>query len=105
MIWVVNKYAGVPAGGHHEYIGRPSVLGNPFKIGTDGDRTQVVEKFRAYLEEALKNPRHPVTQRLRELALIAQNGDLVLVCFCAPKSCHGDVLKEVIERMIGLQDG
>ena len=50
MIRVVNKYAGVPSGGHHEYIGRPSVLGNPYRIGIDGDRAQVIQKFRRRLD-------------------------------------------------------
>lgn len=105
MIRVVNKYAGVPSGGHHEYIGRPSVLGNPYRIGIDGDRAQVVEKFRARLDEVLQDPTHPVTRRITELELIARVGDLFLICFCAPKSCHGDVIKEAIERMNGLNTG
>lgn len=105
MIRVVNKYAGVPSGGHHEYIGRPSVLGNPYRIGIDGDRAQVIEKFRAHLDEVLQDPTHPVTRRITELALIARDGDLFLVCFCAPKSCHGDVIKEAIERMNALKTG
>ena len=99
MIRVVNKYAGFPSSGHREYIGRPSVLGNPYKIGIDGDRAQVIQKFRDHLDEVLKDPEHPVTRRIRELAIIARNGDLFLVCFCAPKSCHGNVIKDAIERM------
>ena len=104
MIQVVNKYAGIPSGGHREYIGRPSVLGNPYKIGIDGDRAQVIQKFREHLDEVLKDPEHPVTRRISQLAIIARNGDLFLICFCAPQSCHGDVIKEAIERMNGLQD-
>lgn len=80
------------------------MLGNPYKIGIDGDRAQVIQKFRDHLDEVLKDPEHPVTRRISELALITRNGDLFLICFCAPKSCHGDVIKEVIERMNCLQD-
>jgi len=103
MIRVVNKRARVPAGGHREYIGRPSILGNPYRIGIDGNRAQVVEKFRAHLEELLKDPNHPVTRRITELAFIARSGDLFLVCFCSPQSCHGDVIKEAIERINGVK--
>ena len=99
MIRVVNTRAGVPVGGHREYIGRPSILGNPYRIGIDGNRAQVIEKFRARLDELLKDPNHPVTRRITELALIARSGDLFLICFCAPKSCHGDVIKQAVERM------
>lgn len=31
------------------YIGRPSMFGNPLRIGPDGDRTQVTEKYRQWL--------------------------------------------------------
>ena len=31
------------------YIGRPSKWGNPFVIGRDGNREQVIEKYRAYI--------------------------------------------------------
>jgi hypothetical protein len=31
------------------YIGRPSKWGNPFVIGRDGNRGQVIEKYRAYI--------------------------------------------------------
>jgi len=40
---VLNKYKdGVPAGA--VYIGRPSKWGNPFVIGKDGDREEVIAK-------------------------------------------------------------
>jgi hypothetical protein len=31
------------------YIGRPSVWGNPYVIGKDGDRETVIRKYREYL--------------------------------------------------------
>jgi Domain of unknown function (DUF4326) len=31
------------------YIGRPSILGNPFKIGKDGTREEVGQKYRVWL--------------------------------------------------------
>lgn len=81
---VLNKYKdGVPAGA--VYIGRPSKWGNPFVIGKDGDREEVIAKYRQWL---LAQPAL-VEAAKRELA------GKDLVCFCAPKGCHGDVLLEV----------
>jgi hypothetical protein len=31
------------------YIGRPSVFGNPFQIGKDGTREEVIEKFKQWI--------------------------------------------------------
>ena len=81
---VLNKYKdGVPADA--VYIGRPSKWGNPFVIGKDGTREEVITKYRAWL---LARPAKVETAK-RELA------GKDLVCFCAPKACHGDVLLEV----------
>lgn len=67
------------------YIGRPSKWGNPFAIGQDGSREQVITKYREWL---LANPE--LVQRVqRELA------GKDLVCFCSPLPCHGDVLLEI----------
>jgi hypothetical protein len=70
------------------YIGRGSRWGNPYVIGQDGDRDEVIAKFRAYAEVRLKH----FPDWLEPLE--GQN----LVCFCAPLPCHGDVLVSLIER-------
>lgn len=63
------------------YIGRPGPWGNPFRIGRDGDRADVIRKF----EEWLK------TQPQRMVQLKKLKGKR-LGCYCAPLPCHGDVL-------------
>lgn len=67
------------------YIGRPSIFGNPYIVGIDGSRTEVIEKYRRYL--ALNNS-------LRE-EVIKQLKGKDLVCWCSPKQCHGDVLIDI----------
>ena len=68
------------------YIGRPGPWGNPFEIGIDGTRAEVIEKYRIYM---LTN-----TELLSKLPEL--NGK-VLGCWCKPKACHGDVLVELLE--------
>ena len=68
------------------YIGRPGPWGNPFEIGKDGTRAEVIEKYRIYL---LAN-----TELLSNLSEL--NGK-TLGCWCKPKACHGDVLVELLE--------
>ncbi len=48
MTCVHNKRAGT-APVNAVYIGRPGKWGNPFQIGRDGSRMEVIEKFRNYL--------------------------------------------------------
>ena len=66
------------------YIGRPSKWGNPFVIGKDGTREQVVTKYREWI--------------ISQITLIEALPELrgkVLGCWCAPHMCHGDVLAEL----------
>ena len=55
---------------------------NPFRIGSDGNRTEVIEKFQKHL---LGKPE--LLARLPELA------GMRLLCHCGlHEPCHGDVL-------------
>lgn len=67
------------------YIGRPGPWGNPFEIGKDGDREEVVQKYAEWL---LAQP-ELVEKAKQELK------DKVLGCWCAPKLCHGDILSQI----------
>ena len=69
------------------YIGRPSKWGNPFVIGKDGTRDEVIAKYREWL---LAQP--ALVEALPELS------GKVLGCWCAPQACHGDVLAELSNR-------
>lgn len=80
------------------YIGRPGVLGNPFVLKSEAQRAEVVAMYRAYFEKRLKDPLFQNV--LYDLEVRARKGDLVLGCFCAPRACHGDVIKEYLERKI-----
>jgi Domain of unknown function (DUF4326) len=67
------------------YIGRGGRWGNPFRIGPDGDRNQVIAKYRRWLWAEIKAGRID----LADLALLHGK---TLGCWCAPKRCHGEVL-------------
>ena len=68
------------------YIGRPSKWGNPFEIGKDGTRKEVIEKYKNWI--------------LGQLDLLDSLHELegkTLGCFCKPKECHGDILIELLD--------
>jgi hypothetical protein len=66
---------------HDVYIGRPSKWGNPFVIGRDGTRDDVIARYEAWL---LEQP--------ELLAALPELAGKTLGCWCAPHACHGDVL-------------
>ena len=86
------------------YIGRPSLLGNPFHIGTHGTRREVIAQYRVWLWQQIKE-QPAVFQELQRLALQAQHDDLVLLCWCKEPDravpCHGDVIRAAIQWLKG----
>jgi len=68
------------------YIGRGSPWGNPFKIGVDGNRDEVIAMYEIYI---LQNPQ--LLSRLSELK------GKILGCYCAPQRCHGNILEKLLK--------
>jgi hypothetical protein len=81
MAQVMNKYRISKMTCNEVYIGRPSKWGNPFVIGRDGSRADVVRKYEQYLLNS--------KQLMNSLCELKGKN---LVCYCAPQACHGDVL-------------
>ena len=101
MINIVNRKI---YRGESVYIGRPSVLGNPFVIGRDGDRATVIAKHRRWLWEEIQRGTGPVFEELLRLAKLAQTDDLVLSCWCMPQPCHGEILASAITWLNGIPE-
>jgi hypothetical protein len=67
--------------------GRTGPWGNPFVIGRDGTRSDVIRKYREWL--------------VRQPHLVARLPELrgkILGCWCSPQACHGDVLAELANK-------
>jgi hypothetical protein len=93
------------------YIGRAnpsyglaqSPLANPYKLTSEAERDAVLEQYRQWLwRELRRSVDTPAARELRRLLTIWQHeGVLYLACWCAPKICHGDVVKRAIEWLQG----
>jgi len=70
------------------YIGRPSTWGNPFRIGTDGNREEVLQKYQDWIGE-----QHDL---LKELHILKGR---TLGCWCKPENCHGDILAKLADLL------
>jgi len=120
MIKVVNKYKHIITE-NDIYIGRGSVLGNPYSHLELKDtkaqikcktREEAVDCYRERLMQTLydftsesetfvsKEFRKNYVKELQKIKNLSEKQDVNLVCFCAPKSCHGDIIKEIIELFI-----
>ena len=69
--------------GDGAYIGRPSLLGNPYSVTVYG-RQEAIRLYRRWLWDRI-NERDEVYDELKRLAELAGRGDLTLICWCAPE--------------------
>ncbi len=95
MTQVIKYKRGLVMDDSHVYIGRRFALfkndskwANPYVIGIDGTREECIEKYRNYL-----------ISRPDLMAAISELKDKILICWCAPEKCHGDVLIEMFDRI------
>ena len=70
------------------YIGRGSPFGNPFKIGIDGTRLEVIEKYKHYL--AVNTTLQDKVKKIKGKKL---------GCFCSPLPCHGDIIINFLKEV------
>jgi hypothetical protein len=86
---------------YNVYIGRPSKWGNPFTHWSDGttlakhvveDREAAVNAYREWITNG--DGKHLLND-LHEL-----KGGKILGCWCSPLACHGDVLLELLDKLI-----
>jgi hypothetical protein len=111
MIRVVNKKTHKPTPDDF-YIGRGSVMGNPYhhkeskhpqalyKVDTaeeaiDGYKKDFINCYFS-TDEGFKRQ----VQKLIDRELDDQ--DTNLVCYCAPNKCHGDVIKKFVEDYVSV---
>ena len=71
------------------YCGRPSPSGNPFRIGPDGTREQVMVKFKDYFDKRIRRD-------LLFRAAVAMLKGKILGCYCKPLPCHCDIIAEYL---------
>lgn len=104
MINVLNKHIDtIPNNEYTVYIGRGSKFGNPYSHlpntlakFTVRSRNEAVNKFTEFM---LSDTQY-ISEILKLVELYKAQQQLNLVCFCAPKSCHGHVIKKFIEFCI-----
>ena len=64
----------------------------------------VIAKYWEWLNSEIKRGSRDVVRELGRLTALAASGKPVaLTCWCAPDLCHGDVVSEIIERVLGAE--
>jgi len=101
-IFIANKRLGEP---YSDYVGRGHPLGNPFSHlskkshGAKYRKTRelAIFAYREWLTFQIENKNNIVVNALKDLRMRAKGGEVIkLGCFCHPKPCHAEVIREFI---------
>ena len=119
MIYVYNRKIETYHGDNNFYIGRGSVLGNPYSHIKDKktkaiyqakDRDDAIEKYSHYFD-LMYGSNVAFTKEIDKIYNVYRSGvDVFLECYCKKYKCtenhiddircHGDVIKEKLERRL-----
>ncbi|WP_283602800.1 DUF4326 domain-containing protein [Serratia proteamaculans] len=75
------------------YCGRGTLWGNPYAIGADGDRDEVIRKFKYDFDRNYLKGGDDFKEKLK------LNRGKTLGCHCKPYACHGDILAEFLNEL------
>ena len=83
------------------YIGRPSIFGNPFS-----HKPRTLAKYMATSrEDSVMKYEQYFLNRINDdpkfLAEVLKLRNKILVCFCKPLACHGDILSNFVNYHFG----
>lgn len=88
---VLTELLNIRHGKADVYIGRGSPFGNPYVLGVDGDRDEVIRLYRIYFYDKIRSD-----QKFR--AQVESLRGKKLGCHCSPLACHGDVILEYLTQ-------
>ena len=78
-------------------IHRRTPIGNPYFMENPSKRNQVCDQYDDWFHHAKHNKGfHDYLATL--VSAYKEHGKLRLFCWCAPKRCHGETIKQYIEE-------
>jgi len=106
MITIANKHT---YKGEGIYVGRPSVLGNPWSSVKSSivDRAKLVENpdiaielYGNWLDEKMKTVNEVSREIFRLVEVYKKEEKLTLICWCFPKNCHANIIAKKIMEIV-----
>lgn len=78
-------------------IDRPNILSNPFRRKS---RKENIELFEDLLLADIAQKGMMYFEMVRIAALILAGHGVILMCWCKPLPCHGDIIKREIDKIV-----
>lgn len=104
MITIQNMHDQQPKKSYDVRVDRVSILGSPFYLNDEKDRDNILDQYEKWFHDCINTPANQRTTFKYELnrliTLYRTFGQLNLFCWCAPKRCHAETIKQYIKDQI-----
>lgn len=104
MIEICNLRKQKPSKPYDFIVDRTSPLGNPFFMKDESYRDNVCNKYQIFFNKQINGSSTSSKQFIKELQKLIQAykqyGQLRLFCWCSPKRCHSETIREFILEKI-----
>lgn len=74
------------------------ILGNQFYMHNESERDYVCDQYELWIRQKIKEKDPSVINELKAIKEKLKDNNIVLLCWCAPKRCHAESIKRIIEE-------
>ena len=84
-------------------IDRKTIFGNPFVIGRDGTRDEVIRKFTKHMHDEYAAGGE-YQRKMNSLATLVKCRNVHLACWCSPEACHGSEMVRFLLHLNSVEE-
>ena len=81
-------------------VDRTSPIGNPFYMASEEQRNEVCDKYEDYFNKQIEVNEKFKTYAYKILNALQTYKKVTLYCWCAPKRCHAETIKNWLLKQI-----
>ena len=59
----------------------------------------MIADYRVWLTGRIAAGDEAIIKELKRIKELSRQGDIRLLCWCRPRPCHGEVIREILEAM------
>lgn len=101
MIEIKNLRVNKPHNEPWEFkVDRTSPIGNPFYMASEDKRDEVCDKYEVYFNKQIETNSEFKAYAYKILSALKTYKKVALYCWCAPKRCHAETIKNWLLKQI-----
>ena len=95
MIELMNLREAYPSEPYDFRVDRHSPVGNPFRAKSEKHRDEACDAYEGYFHAMVSSNNDEIVKYLAMIQeALREHGKVRLFCWCVPKRCHGETIRQ-----------